>query len=61
MKVLDSFIENLYTGEAVEFRRLKITPVFIREEAELPYLEFEEALNQIARITRFRLDALLAG
>jgi len=45
MKVLDSFIENLYTGEAVEFRRLKITPVFIREEAELPYLEFEEALK----------------
>jgi len=45
MKVLDSFIENLYTGEAVEFRRLRVTPVFIREEAEVPYLEFEEALR----------------
>ena len=44
MKVLDSFIENLYTGEAVEFRRLRVTPVFVREEAEMPYLEFEEAL-----------------
>ena len=45
MKVLDSFIENLYTGEAVQFRRLRVTPIFIREEAELPYLEFEEALR----------------
>jgi hypothetical protein len=45
MKVLDSFIENLYTGEPVEFRRLRVTPVFIREEAELPYMEFEEALR----------------
>src|SRR5918911_5007362 len=44
MKVLDNFIENLYTGEPVQVGRLKVTPVFIREEAALPYLEFEQAL-----------------
>jgi hypothetical protein len=46
MKVLDSFIENLYTGESVQVGQLKVTPVFIREEAALPYLEFEEALRR---------------
>ena len=44
MKVLDSFIENLYTGEPVSVGQLKVTPVFIREERALPFLEFEEAL-----------------
>ena len=44
MKVLDSFIENLYTGEPVSVEQLKVTPVFIREERALPFLEFEEAL-----------------
>lgn len=44
MKVLDSFIENLYTGEPVTVGQLKVTPVFIREERALPFLEFEEAL-----------------
>jgi hypothetical protein len=46
MKVLDSFIENLYTGEPVTVGQLKVTPVFIREERALPFLEFEEALAQ---------------
>ena len=45
MKVIESFINNLYTGEPVEFRQLRITPVFNREEARLPYLEFEQALK----------------
>jgi hypothetical protein len=44
VKVLDSFIENLYTGEPVSVGQLKVTPVFIREERALPFLEFEEAL-----------------
>ena len=44
MKVLDRFIESLYTGEAVRVGRLSVTPVFIREEAAMPYLEFEQAL-----------------
>ena len=46
MKVLDNFIENLYTGEPVQVGQLKVTPVFIREERALPFLEFEEALAQ---------------
>lgn len=45
MKVIESFIENLYTGEPVEFRELTVTPVFIREESDLPYLDFEAALK----------------
>lgn len=45
MKILDSFIENLYTGDAVEFEQLRITPVFMREERQMPYLELEEALR----------------
>ena len=44
MKVLDRFIESLYTGAPVEVGRLSVTPVFIREEAAMPYLEFEQAL-----------------
>jgi hypothetical protein len=46
MKILESFIENLYTGDPVEFKQLRITPVFVRQERELPYLELEEALTQ---------------
>src|SRR5918911_2537213 len=46
MKVLDSFIENLYPGEPVQVGQLKVTPVFIREEEALPFLEFEEALGR---------------
>ncbi|MDT7806652.1 MAG: hypothetical protein QOJ70_465 [Acidobacteriota bacterium] len=46
MKVLDNFIESLYTGEPVTVGQLKVTPVFIREEAALPFLEFEEALRR---------------
>jgi hypothetical protein len=46
MKVLDNFIENLYTGEPVQLGQLKVTPVFIREESALPFLEFEEALGR---------------
>jgi len=44
MKVLDNFIANLYTGEPVQVGQLKVTPVFIREEQALPFLEFEQAL-----------------
>src|SRR5919202_1073842 len=46
MKVLDNFIESLYTGAPVEVGKLRVTPVFIREEAALPYLEFEDALRR---------------
>ncbi|MCA1620018.1 MAG: hypothetical protein LC795_12030 [Acidobacteria bacterium] len=47
MTVLESFIENLYTGEPVQVGQLKVTPVFIRQEfAPLPLLEFEEALGR---------------
>ncbi len=52
MKVLDSFIENLYTGEPVSVGQLKVTPVFIREERALPFLEFEEALaRELVEVT----------
>jgi hypothetical protein len=53
MKVIESFVENLYMGDTIEFRQLKITPVFIREEADaLPYLEFEVALKDgLAEVT----------
>lgn len=45
MKILESFVENLYTGEPVLFGQLKVTPVFIRREtAPPPLLEFEQAL-----------------
>lgn len=46
MNVLDNFIENLYTGEPVQVGQLKVTPVFIREESALPFLEFGEALGR---------------
>lgn len=46
MKVLDRFIENLYTGESVQVGQLKVTPVFIREDSALPFLEFEAALGR---------------
>ena len=52
MKVLDNFIENLYTGEPVTVGQLKVTPVFIREERALPFLEFEEALaRELVEVT----------
>ena len=47
MKILESFIENLYRGEPVQVGQLKVTPVFIREGTQpLPLLEFEEALGR---------------
>jgi hypothetical protein len=46
MKVLDRFIESLYTGAPVSVGQLRVTPVFIREEASLPLLEFEDALKR---------------
>ena len=47
MKVLENFVENLYTGEPVQVGQLRVTPVFIREGAlPLPLLEFEEALGR---------------
>jgi hypothetical protein len=46
MKVLEHFIENLYTGEPVRVGQLRVTPVFIREDSALPFLEFEEALGR---------------
>ncbi len=46
MKILNSFIENLYTGEQIAAGGLRLTPLFVREEKPLPYLELEEALKQ---------------
>jgi hypothetical protein len=47
MTILESFIENLYTGTPVEVGQLKVTPVFLREgAAALPLLEFEQALGR---------------
>ena len=47
MNILESFIQNLYTGEPVQVGQLRVTPVFIREGAQpLPLLEFEEALGR---------------
>jgi hypothetical protein len=45
MNILESFVENLYTGEPVLVGQLEVTPIFIRREtAPLPLLEFEQAL-----------------
>ncbi len=47
MKILESFVENLYAGEPARVGQLKVTPVFIRRgTAPLPLLEFEEALGR---------------
>ena len=44
MNILGNFIENLYTGEPVRVGQLEVTPVFLRGESALPFLEFEQAL-----------------
>ena len=46
MKILNSFIENLYTGESIAVNGLRLTPLFIKQESLFPYLELEEALKQ---------------
>lgn len=46
MKILNNFIENLYTGEQIAVNGLRLTPLFVKEEGRLPYLELEEALRQ---------------
>lgn len=46
MKILNNFIENLYTGESITVNGLRLTPLFVREEGRFPYLELEEALRQ---------------
>jgi hypothetical protein len=46
MKILNNFIENLYTGENITVNGLRLTPLFVREEGRLPYLELEDALRQ---------------
>lgn len=46
MKILNSFIENLYTGAPIAVNGLRLTPLFIKEENRFPYLELEEALRQ---------------
>jgi len=46
MKILNSFIENLYTGESISVNGLRLTPLFVKKEGGLPYLELEEALRQ---------------
>jgi ARG/rhodanese/phosphatase superfamily protein len=46
MKILNNFIENLYTGEQIAVDGLRLTPLFVKEEGRLPYLELEEALRQ---------------
>ncbi|HVG32342.1 MAG TPA: DUF6569 family protein [Pyrinomonadaceae bacterium] len=46
MKILNNFIENLYTGENITINGLRLTPLFVKEEGRLPYLELEDALRQ---------------
>jgi hypothetical protein len=46
MKILNNFIENLYTGESITVNGLRLTPLFVKEEGRLPYLELEDALRQ---------------
>jgi hypothetical protein len=46
MKILNNFIENLYTGENITVNGLRLTPLFVKEEGRLPYLELEDALRQ---------------
>ena len=46
MKILNNFIENLYTGETIAVNGLRLTPLFVKEESHLPFLELEEALKQ---------------
>jgi hypothetical protein len=46
MKILNNFIENLYTGADISVNGLRLTPLFVKEESPLPYLELEEALKQ---------------
>ncbi len=45
MQILNSFIDNLQTGETCRFEQLHITPLIAREENNLPFLEIEEALR----------------
>jgi hypothetical protein len=46
MKILNSFIENLYTGATIAVNGLRLIPLFVKEESHLPYLEIEEALKR---------------
>jgi hypothetical protein len=46
MKILNNFIENLYTGDNIAVNGLRLIPLFIKEERLMPYLELEEALKQ---------------
>ena len=46
MKILNNFIENLYMGDQIAVNGLRLTPLFVKEESHLPYLELEEALKQ---------------
>lgn len=46
MKVLNEFIASLHAGDAVEFNRLKIMPIFVDEERKLPFVDLEEALRE---------------
>jgi len=46
MKILNDFIESLYTGERVDAGSLRLIPLFTKGESRLPYLELEEALKQ---------------
>ncbi|HYY57189.1 MAG TPA: DUF6569 family protein, partial [Pyrinomonadaceae bacterium] len=46
MNILNDFIENLYTGDALSVNGLRLIPLFLRREIDLPYLELEEALKQ---------------
>lgn len=45
MKVLDDFMTGLQTGEAVEFKRLRIVPILDDKDRKLPFLDLEEALK----------------
>jgi hypothetical protein len=46
MKIIEEFIAGLHTGEAVGFNRLKIMPIMVDEDRNLPFVDLEEALKQ---------------
>ena len=43
MKVMDEFMAGLRTGEPMNFNRLKIMPIFVDEDRQLPFIDLEEA------------------
>src|SRR5215813_1726259 len=46
MKILDEFMTGLYTGEPVEYNRLKVIPILVDEDRKLPFIDLDEALKK---------------